>query len=70
MIVHFPIVSEKQTIVRPIAFKIVDDLRKYLRMGILENPLIVHLDEEGVRKISQKLRPSETLLPSFQTALV
>ena len=50
MIVHFPIVSEKQTIVRPIAFKIVDDLRKYLRMGILENPLIVHLDEEGVRK--------------------
>lgn len=50
MIVHFPIVSEKQTIVRPIAFKIVDDLRKYLRMGILENPLIVHLDEEGARK--------------------
>lgn len=50
MIFNFPIKSEKQTIVRPIAFKIVNDLKKYLQMKIFENPSIIILDEEGVRK--------------------
>lgn len=47
MLLQYPIKNEKQTIVRPIAMKIAEDLSRYLEI-LPQNINIKYIDEEGV----------------------